>query len=59
MSNYSSQMIEKMKPKWLPLATASILGQAIENQYSVQAGPRQLYCAADPTQSNGLFDLDQ
>jgi hypothetical protein len=28
MSNYSPQMIEKMNSKWLPLATASILGQA-------------------------------
>jgi hypothetical protein len=28
MNNYSPQMIEKMDSKWLPLATASILGQA-------------------------------
>ena len=27
MSNYSPQMIEKMDSKWLPLATASTLGQ--------------------------------
>ena len=28
MNNYSPQMIDKMDSKWLPLATASILGQA-------------------------------
>jgi hypothetical protein len=28
MSNYSPQMIEKLDSKWLPLATASVLGQA-------------------------------
>ena len=28
MSNYSPQMTNKMDSKWLPLATASILGQA-------------------------------
>jgi len=27
MSHYSPQMIEKTDSKWLPLATASILGQ--------------------------------
>jgi len=28
MSNYSPQMTKEMDSKWLPLATASILGQA-------------------------------
>ena len=28
MSNYSPQRTKKMDSKWLPLATASILGQA-------------------------------
>ena len=32
MNNYSPQMIEKMDSKWLPLATASILGQALIKQ---------------------------
>ena len=34
MSNYSPQMIKKMDSKWLPLATASILGQAPSACYS-------------------------